>query len=464
MGTYLSTPVVAKNQEEGECFKNPVRCAWGVVDMQGWRKSMEDAHVARTDIELLDIGGSTKTTAKVFGVFDGHGGPEVARFCAVYLVSVFVQQYRKNSNSEKITNNTGQALKETFHALDRMIDDTRRRDELVRLRAIAPEPGEQREVPWDDAAAAVAATPPTTHDASTKEKDAIQQHSVASNSKPPETAPSTTEKEEEKTAKSDNGAAAVSASSTEESESDDEDADSLESTGKDEAAENDQDLSSSDEEEEEDDKDVDAPPETPPTHSSSSSSSDSKAAKVSGMLQRLLNLKGSSGEVVLHVGQQNTTNAVVTNAANTKAVTASTAATTVIRNGSQILTCNLPDHPVHAGATAIVAVLIGRTLTVANAGDSRAVICRSNNTNNGAVLTHPLSMDHKPTQATEMSRIRTAGGFVNAFGRVNGNLNLSRSIGDLKYKQNRDLLPAQQMITAEPDITECVYRNTNLLI
>lgn len=51
-----------------------------------------------------------------------------------------------------------------------------------------------------------------------------------------------------------------------------------------------------------------------------------------------------------------------------------------------------------------------------------------------------------------MNRITNAGGFVNQFGRVNGNLNLSRSIGDLKYKQVPGIPPAEQMITAEPDI------------
>lgn len=35
---------------------------------------------------------------------------------------------------------------------------------------------------------------------------------------------------------------------------------------------------------------------------------------------------------------------------------------------------------------------------------------------------------------------------------MNGNLNLSRSIGDLKYKGNSDLPRADQMITAEPDL------------
>lgn len=36
--------------------------------------------------------------------------------------------------------------------------------------------------------------------------------------------------------------------------------------------------------------------------------------------------------------------------------------------------------------------------------------------------------------------------------RVNGNLNLSRAIGDLKYKGNTELPPKDQIITAQPDI------------
>jgi Protein phosphatase 2C len=111
--------------------------------------------------------------------------------------------------------------------------------------------------------------------------------------------------------------------------------------------------------------------------------------------------------------------------------------------------CNLPDHPVHAGATAVVAVLVGRTVTVANAGDSRAVLSR-----NGVAI--PLSFDHKPHSVEETNRIKFAGGFINHFGRVNGNLNLSRSIGDLKYKSVPGLTPAQQMITAQPDIIQYV--------
>ena len=91
-------------------------------------------------------------------------------------------------------------------------------------------------------------------------------------------------------------------------------------------------------------------------------------------------------------------------------------------------------------------MIVGTTLTVANAGDSRVVLCRNDQS------TEAMSFDHKPSHQIERNRITEAGGFVNQFGRVNGNLNLSRSIGDLKYKQVPNIAPPDQMITAEPDI------------
>ena len=114
--------------------------------------------------------------------------------------------------------------------------------------------------------------------------------------------------------------------------------------------------------------------------------------------------------------------------------------------------CQLKDHPVHAGCTAVVTLRVGNRLFTANCGDSRAVLCRA-----GKAL--PLSFDHKPNDQIEMNRIVGAGGFITeAQGhfRINGNLNLSRSLGDLKYKQNPQKSFAEQIITAHPDITEHV--------
>lgn len=75
-----------------------------------------------------------------------------------------------------------------------------------------------------------------------------------------------------------------------------------------------------------------------------------------------------------------------------------------------------------AGCTAVAALITDDwRIIVANAGDSRAVLCSK-----GEAV--PLSFDHKPTNAgifqvlttlEESNRILNAGGYVD-FGRVNG--------------------------------------------
>ena len=47
-----------------------------------------------------------------------------------------------------------------------------------------------------------------------------------------------------------------------------------------------------------------------------------------------------------------------------------------------------------------------------------------------------MSHDHKPDSAKEKNRIYKCGGWVGE-GRIKGNLNLSRSLGDFEYKQDK---------------------------
>lgn len=98
-----------------------------------------------------------------------------------------------------------------------------------------------------------------------------------------------------------------------------------------------------------------------------------------------------------------------------------------------------------SGCTAVVALLRGNELFVANAGDSRCVVCRD-----GKAI--EMSFDHKPEDTPERERIESAGGRVTPDGRVNGGLNLSRAIGDHAYKTNKNLPLQEQMISPEPDI------------
>ncbi|XP_057968199.1 probable protein phosphatase 2C 60 isoform X2 [Malania oleifera] len=99
----------------------------------------------------------------------------------------------------------------------------------------------------------------------------------------------------------------------------------------------------------------------------------------------------------------------------------------------------------NAGSTACVAIIQNNKLLVANAGDSRCVISRKGQAYN-------LSRDHKPDLEVEKERIVKAGGYVQV-GRVNGNLNLARAIGDVEYKKNKLLPVEKQIVTANPDIS-----------
>lgn len=108
--------------------------------------------------------------------------------------------------------------------------------------------------------------------------------------------------------------------------------------------------------------------------------------------------------------------------------------------------------PSWIGCTAVVCCVRPDVIVVANAGDSRAILCRE-----GQAV--PMSDDHKPNMPAERARISKAGGTVERQQvgpvvqyRVNGNLNLSRSIGDLQYKQNTFAGPEEQMICSTPDV------------
>lgn len=97
------------------------------------------------------------------------------------------------------------------------------------------------------------------------------------------------------------------------------------------------------------------------------------------------------------------------------------------------------------GCTANVVLVRDGTLYVANAGDARCVAAIG-----GKAVA--LSTDHKPTNSREKQRVIKAGFSVNGEGRIDGNLNLSRSLGDLKYKKNKKLRPSEQAITAFPEV------------
>ncbi|XP_062208973.1 probable protein phosphatase 2C 2 [Phragmites australis] len=94
-----------------------------------------------------------------------------------------------------------------------------------------------------------------------------------------------------------------------------------------------------------------------------------------------------------------------------------------------------------AGTTALTALVLGRQLLVANAGDCRAVLCRK-----GVAV--EMSRDHRPTYDAERQRVVESGGYIED-GYLNGVLSVTRALGDWDMKMPQGL---SSPLIAEPEI------------
>lgn len=112
------------------------------------------------------------------------------------------------------------------------------------------------------------------------------------------------------------------------------------------------------------------------------------------------------------------------------------------------------DYADQAGTTACVLLVTKDRIFCANSGDSRAVLSHSER---GAIA---LSDDHKPQNTKELARIEKSGHCVDD-DRVDGNLALSRAIGDFQYKDSNTLSAEEQAVTCSPDISERARDPTN---
>jgi len=92
-----------------------------------------------------------------------------------------------------------------------------------------------------------------------------------------------------------------------------------------------------------------------------------------------------------------------------------------------------------------------------NVGDSRSFLVHAD----GSIQS--LTEDHKPDLPAEEARIRAAGGFVHV-SRVDGQLAMSRAIGDWTYKSNPNLAADQQKVIAVPQITRNIAGPSDVLV
>ncbi|NWR63974.1 PPM1G phosphatase, partial [Bucorvus abyssinicus] len=441
MGAYLSQPNTVKSSGDGAGL-GPRPLHFGFSAMQGWRVSMEDAHNCIPELD---------SETAMFSVYDGHGGEEVALYCAKYLPEIIKDQKAyKEGKLQK-------ALEDAFLAIDAKLTTEEVIKELSQMAGRPQDDEDEKEKVADEddvdneeaallheeatmtieelltrygqnctknlktkslAPAAENAAEGTgkQHDGESNmngeaDPGELSDHKQRKNGKPDEESTgisSTSDKASaggtspalqkpelgkgDEAVTSSTGEAGPSCSSTGKPqrttkskffEDSEDESDEVEEEEEDsEECSEDEDGYSSEEAENEDDED------------------DTEEAEEDEDDEEEMLLPGMEGKE---------------------------------EPGSD------------SGTTAVVALIRGKQLIVANAGDSRCVVSEG-----GKAV--DMSYDHKPEDEVELARIKNAGGKVTMDGRVNGGLNLSRAIGDHFYKRNKNLPPEEQMISALPDI------------
>ncbi|KAH1201826.1 putative protein phosphatase 2C 27 [Glycine soja] len=97
-----------------------------------------------------------------------------------------------------------------------------------------------------------------------------------------------------------------------------------------------------------------------------------------------------------------------------------------------------------SGTTALTAIILGRSLLVANAGDCRAVLSRGG----GAI---EMSKDHRPLCIKERKRIESLGGYIDD-GYLNGQLGVTRALGNWHLQGMKEINGKGGPLSAEPEL------------
>ncbi|KAF4725123.1 Protein phosphatase 1G, partial [Perkinsus olseni] len=362
------SPAEAVRDVDTECAD------WGplavsVSSVQGWRRSMEDAHVAHWD---------AKKKIGIFGVFDGHGGQAVALYVAKHLVPILTDReaYRQGKYER--------ALHETFMELDRLMITEKGKKEVAML---------------DKEAQGACPDPILRLPVNTVKRDLL---------------------------------ALIGEDSSDEDMEDSDDSDDDSEGEVEEAGDGDM-------------KDAE-PPSAGQAECRRSTriaaskkqgrKKDKKQVAIDGLLFLLQFLIPKLPKDIK------------------SRVTCTDDGFLELRQSTLNDIIGRDSTPEGQGCTAVVClVALGDDeeyprLICANAGDSRCMVVRDGKA-------YDLSEDHKPSQPVERERITQAGGVIEQCeggDRVQGDLNLSRSLGDHRYKKDKKLYPECQIISGMPDI------------
>ncbi|CAF3618591.1 unnamed protein product [Rotaria sp. Silwood1] len=486
MGAYLSSPICDKNTIED----SNNNLTFAASSMQGWRMSQEDAHNA-----ILNLDDNTS----LFAVYDGHGGSEIAVYCSQYL-----PEFIKNLDSYR-QGRLNDALIESFLKFDTLLLDINVKKILQKLANDEHEDTEQShefvgslnlneenhhndelnieeaqllkkeaEVPIEEILKRYSGNEKhfhspniikriiDNHNENIQDSDTTNTNeenipiNETTEAKPSSSEDNTISQSPKKSISTDSSTIIKSNSLTrhllsdntdELDDDDDDDEDDLEFNASDEETSGDEGEDQVLDEDEEDDKDDDKPLEA------------SKAAQIQKLMRKsimaILNRRVKKKKRNTSTDEDDDEDVKENHNEDHESDDHEEEEEDDDDDDDDdeeeiddedLGMLDMDNDPgSSSGCTAVVTLLRDKQLYVANAGDSRCVVCR-----NGRAI--EMSFDHKPEDPKERGRIEKAGYKVTSDGRVSGGLNLSRAIGDHAYKKNSSLSAEEQAITALPDI------------
>ena len=101
------------------------------------------------------------------------------------------------------------------------------------------------------------------------------------------------------------------------------------------------------------------------------------------------------------------------------------------------------------GTTANIMLIKNGFIYIANVGDSLSVMYKNKKAYN-------LNREHQTIMESEKERVLKSGSTITGY-RIDGILNLTRAIGDLRFKSNKNLKRHEQSVISLPEITKIEY-------
>jgi protein phosphatase 1G len=435
MGSYLSSANTDKDVHHEDSPFLP----YAVCNMQGWRRNQEDAHISSPNFD-------EKNSMSLFAVFDGHGGAEVAIFCERHFGNILKHQpaYKSGNYALALRNAflaTDVALRESFDEISQIHDEfeisqtkinDKHQEKVRRL---------QKE---EEAIQAAVAKVVASSSGKNKKATAITESSSSTSSSTPSSTPSST-------STSTSTSSSSSVSPTGDGKKSD-NIDHMEDEFDPNVAGVDvgnglivargllsqlEQQAAADAKDSNDDQNVEYV--------------DVAGYKLPRILVNQL-YSAFIGEEDLEEEEDVDVHGGSQAVAVTDEMEEGEKDKQADFDSSIVISDDDDDRPSYASGCTAVVILVDRihhTVYAANCGDSRVVLCRDG-------IAVPLSEDHTPEDDVEVKRIENAGGHVTEEGRINGCLNLSRALGDLRYKTNTSLKEDEQIISGTPDVMKCV--------